>query len=470
MAAINYDIQNLMHRRARSLLTMTLLGSVFCSRLFAADLVQTYRAAAAHSPTLHAAMASKLSSGAGISIAASNLLPAIDLTANVSANASEQSSKDYTYGQAQGALSVSMPLFNASDWANVASAKQTAIAASHDYQATQQQFMLNVATAYFNVLSAKDQVDYLQAEIQFLTQSLKETKAGFQAGTKTIVDYKQSEASLSQAKAELIDAQNTLLNRRTQLTAFVGYRIDIIEPLKAHFPLKLPNPASPYLWTRQAMHYNETLQSAQHQAQAAQDHAVSVTTNAFIPDVSLVASASDHQYMGSEPTNSPRYNYSVGITATWTPFAGGANWFESLQAAKQSEATYSDAIYQMRETRAQTYQDYDAVISAMREVQAYQQSVKAAKVALKQFEARYRANVSTIVDVLDQVQKLTQARESLSNAKYQYILAMLQLKLDAGKLSMKSLEQVNQLLAQHQSFSIFHLASATLSTALTSMV
>jgi hypothetical protein len=50
----------------------------------------------------------------------------------------------------------------------------------------------------------------------------------------------------------------------------------------------------------------------------------------------------------------------------------------------------------------------------------------------------------TIVDVLDSTRKLYQAKQKLSEARYNYILSILSLKQAAGILEQKDLEEVNQ--------------------------
>ena len=77
-------------------------------------------------------------------------------------------------------------------------------------------------------------------------------------------------------------------------------------------------------------------------------------------------------------------------------------------------------------------------------VRAYSQSVISADSALKATEAGYEVGTRTIVDVLDSTRKLYQAKQKLSEARYNYILSILSLKQAAGTLEQKDLEDVNQ--------------------------
>ena len=87
---------------------------------------------------------------------------------------------------------------------------------------------------------------------------------------------------------------------------------------------------------------------------------------------------------------------------------------------------------------------YNNVNASIGSVRAYSQSVISADSALKATEAGYEVGTRTIVDVLDSTRKLYQAKQKLSEARYNYILSILSLKQAAGILEQKDLEDVNQ--------------------------
>lgn len=93
----------------------------------------------------------------------------------------------------------------------------------------------------------------------------------------------------------------------------------------------------------------------------------------------------------------------------------------------------------MKDVRAY-YNNINASIGTIR---AYQQSVISAKSALEATEAGYEVGTRTIVDVLDSTRSLYDANRNLSDARYNYILSVLQLKQAVGTLSEQDVLDIN---------------------------
>ncbi|GHY50080.1 outer membrane protein TolC [Vibrio cholerae] len=66
-----------------------------------------------------------------------------------------------------------------------------------------------------------------------------------------------------------------------------------------------------------------------------------------------------------------------------------------------------------------------------------------AKSALEATEAGFDVGTRTIVDVLDATRRLYDANKNLSNARYDYILSVLQLRQAIGTLSEQDVMDVN---------------------------
>ena len=108
-----------------------------------------------------------------------------------------------------------------------------------------------------------------------------------------------------------------------------------------------------------------------------------------------------------------------------------------MAASEQLERSF-------RSVQSTVRSSYNNVNASIGSVRAYSQSVISADSALKATEAGYEVGTRTIVDVLDATRKLYQAKQKLSEARYNYILSILSLKQAAGILEQKDLEDVNQ--------------------------
>ena len=86
------------------------------------------------------------------------------------------------------------------------------------------------------------------------------------------------------------------------------------------------------------------------------------------------------------------------------------------------------------------------MISGIARVQALRQALESSQTALKATEAGYEVGTRTAVDVLNARKTLVQAETDYSNARYDYIVSVLQLRLAAGTLDRAQLIEVNSYL------------------------
>jgi outer membrane protein len=82
-------------------------------------------------------------------------------------------------------------------------------------------------------------------------------------------------------------------------------------------------------------------------------------------------------------------------------------------------------------------------MSEMSRVQALQQAVESARVALQATEAGYEVGTRTTVDVLDGRRRLFDAETNYARSRYDYLINVLRLKLAAGILDPTEVADIN---------------------------
>jgi len=127
--------------------------------------------------------------------------------------------------------------------------------------------------------------------------------------------------------------------------------------------------------------------------------------------------------------------YNGGFVSSQTREAS-LNYQRALEERKQEHRTV------MRETRGA----YQGVISAISRVQALSDSLTSQQSVLEGKSRGYRSGVNTLLDVLDAESNLYETGRDLAQARYQYLINLLQLKRQAGSLSEEDLEFINGLL------------------------
>ena len=98
------------------------------------------------------------------------------------------------------------------------------------YQA-QQDLVIRVSQAYFDVLTAQDNVELLTNKKELIRQQLQAAKAKFEIGSATIVDANDAQARFDVANAQEIAAHADLVVKRGVLEQLIGHPVKHIKPM-----------------------------------------------------------------------------------------------------------------------------------------------------------------------------------------------------------------------------------------------
>ena len=89
---------------------------------------------------------------------------------------------------------------------------------------------------------------------------------------------------------------------------------------------------------------------------------------------------------------------------------------------------------------------YDGVVTGLAQVRALTQAVRSATTARDAVEAGVEVGTRTSVDLLDAQRELFRARNDLAQARYTYLLNVLQLERSVGDLDREDLARIDKLL------------------------
>ena len=433
---------------ARTITKILLIAasSLWVLSSYSADLLQVFNQASISDPLIRSQLKASDASTAGAFSVLGTLLPQLSAV-----DTPEVGAVDYDgyRGDVRGntlTLTATQVLFNLATFGTFLSSTETAAAARRTYDFQYQQFIVNVAKDYFNILDAEDQLEFANSEVTFLKQTLNQVKQRFNVGLGTLTEVKQALANYDTALASQIKAKNTLEDNNEILMESTGVMYTNLATLRSDFPFKLPMPQSIDAWVKIAIWHNNSLLASEHTTTAAW-HTAIATTGAQLPNLSLEATYTKARFNDNAPSvisSSPTVDdKTVGVVFGWDIFSGTGLFAASLQAAHNYEAQKYTTENTYRTVMSSVRQDYLAVVSDVSQIKAYKQSVIASQIALTQFEARYKVGTVTLVDVLKQIQNLFEAKQNLATAEYQYITDSLQLKLDSGTLTAKDMANLN---------------------------
>ena len=226
---------------------LTALG--LCGMAQAQTLVELYEAARAYDATYLAARAQ--ADAAEYRAAQAKALGLPTLTGNVRgvARQIDLPRSDFNSNNAlQTELNGRYPLFNKANQASMEQAERSLIASKAELEAAEQDLIIRLSQAYFDVLSAKDDVTLAKTNKTYILEQLASARRNFEVGTATITDTREAQSRADLATAQEIAAANALLNRRIALAYLVGRRD--ADPLPLATPVVLPTilPANVEEW------------------------------------------------------------------------------------------------------------------------------------------------------------------------------------------------------------------------------
>jgi outer membrane protein len=328
------------------------------------------------------------------------------------------------------------------------------VQAEATYQAAQQNLILRVAQAYFNVLSALDGLEANQASLEAISRQLDQADKRFEVGLIAITDVQEAKAARDTAAAAVIAAKRTLATAGDQLSEITGQKYDALNKPGDDMPLNTPQPASEDEWVTVSLDQNVSLLSSRLAADIAREN-VKIAFGGHLPTLDVIASKSrtttdnDISIANSPPfpqnttVNDRQYSLQISVPL----FSGGLTQSKVRQSQYLWIAAKEQVVQTSRATERQARDAYLGVISGIARVQALRQALESSRTALKATEAGYEVGTRTAVDVLNSRRILVQAETDYAVSRYDYIVSVIQLRLAAGNLSRSDVTEVNKWLA-----------------------
>ena len=243
----------------------------------AADLLTITRDALDNNAALASARAEYLSVEASRDVARSGLLPQINATGNVAHNQQYESQTSSRVGT--GAGGVNGDFSSASDDRyNTVSLSLEATQALYDevtrrevtqterqidqqvylLAATEQQLLIDTASAYFDILRAHEILEARLAQERAIGRQLEQAGEQFEVGLIAITEVEEARATFDQSRADRIAAESNLQVAFEALEQLTGQRYASIEALGDSMPVGLPEPSSRDYWVEQALELNRS--------------------------------------------------------------------------------------------------------------------------------------------------------------------------------------------------------------------
>lgn len=361
-------------------------------------------------------------------------------------------------------LQLQQSIFSWSLLETLAQAHKKVAQAEATYRAAQEDLVQRVATAYFNILNAVDNLAAQQASLEALTRQLDQANKRYQVGLIAITDVREAQAAHDNQAAAVIDAKRNLSSMQQALREITAQDYDSLAKPGEDMPLLTPQPADPERWVATSMDQNLSLVSSRLAADVARD-GVRIAFGGHLPTINLTGTRSDQisstdaeLAFGGLPPGRLSFpgeivNNQIQLQINVPIFSGGLVQSQVRQAQYTWIAAKDHVQTVSRQTEHQARDAYNNVVSEVARVNALKQGVLSADTALKATEAGYQVGTRTAVEVLQERQNLVQAQTNYAQARYNYLVDIVQLREAAGTLDDATLREINAWLTVSQPIS-----------------
>jgi len=420
------------------------------------DLLQIYREGLVSDPTLAAARATWVATHEALPQARSGLLPVMSLLGN--ANEQNYYNRLHTnpgvavtqqfpfYGYT---VTASQPLYRPQNWITFDQAKVQVNQADYTLASAQQDLIVRVAQAYFDVLLAQFTIELIESQKAAVSENLALAKRNFEVGVATITDTNDAQAKYDQIVAQEVSVQNDLANRMAALRAIIGRTPNSLVRVDTSYEPQLPSPLAIEPWMDRAIHDNYQVRIAQSNFDIATLE-IDRQRAAHYPTVDLVASFNQNYSGGAATTNISGNFYQdarlgiIGLQLNMPLYQGGLVNSRVRQAIANVDASRQNLESARRSAQLLAQTSYAGVTSGVAQVKALGQALKSAQVSYESNKLGLEVGVRTNLDVLNQQQQVFQTRFNIAQAYYNYIISALKLKQSVGTLSDEDVEKINR--------------------------
>jgi outer membrane protein len=422
----------------------------------AEDLMQIYRDALANDPTLASARATWQATQEAGPQALAGLLPAVTLQ-----GVAQQ--EDYwerlhtdpkltfstRYPNYNYTVSATQPIFRKQNLVAYDQAKQQVGQSDYTLTAAQQDLIVRVAQAYFDVLLAQFTIELTESQKAAVSENLAQAKRNFEVGTATITDTNDAQAKYDQIVAQELSAQNDLDNKIATLRAIIGRQPKELKRVGGKFEPELPSPSTLDAWVDQSLRENMQVRIAQSNYDIAVLE-VDRQRAGHYPTLDLVASF-NQGYAGASSTTSATAPLAfdsrlgiIGVQLNVPLYLGGSIDSKVRQAVANLEATRQNLEGARRAAQLATQTAFTGVTSGFAQIRALDQALTSAQVSYDSTKVGLEVGVRTNLDVLNQQQQVYQTRFNLAQAYYSFVINGLKLKQAVGTLNETDVDAINR--------------------------
>lgn len=418
-------------------------------------LLDIYQQALARDPQLASALSENRAAQEIIEQGKALYRPTVNLTAGASASQTDirflgaagnnpfrvqgrNNFEGYNYG-----VDARQPIYRKQNLVQIEQSKTQVSQADKQLHLTQQNLILRVTQAYFDVLIAQDKMTLMAAQKNAIMSQLEQAKANFEVGTATVTDVNEAQARYDLVLAQEIATENELQVAKRAIQAITGSMPEKLASVRADIhPENLSQSMDKWLEITAANNLNILLQQ---DALKFAEQEIERLSAGHLPTLDAVASYTLN-YANGNPNGfgSELESAVVGVQMQIPLYQGGAISSRVRQAVQNQEKAKDDIEVARRNAELETQRAYLNLSTSIAQVKALEQAETSSKLQVESTKLGYEVGVRNSVDVLNAEQQYFSARRDLLQARYNYLVNIIRLKASSGLIAEADLADINQ--------------------------
>ncbi|MGE0646187.1 MAG: TolC family protein [Nitrospira sp.] len=422
-----------------------------------ATLLQLYDLALATNPIVGGRQSSIAQAEAQQDQARSKLLPQVSATGFISwneltqdtTNAFTRQTTEFTsqYQGLRGVVQARQALFDLSSYRAYEGTGLTVKQAEQDLADARMSLATDLVDRYLEVLEATDEASYVQSELDVTDGETQRIRRMHERAMAKVTDLYEVEAYYQTLKTRELDVHNAKAVALEKVREVAGVSVTDLARLTTETLPPVPGQADQ--WVADAVTHHPAIQALQHAMEAAAKSIASQWAN-HLPQLSLQMAGIYAKNGGFDNRQLDPYTVgTLGLQLTMPLYSGGSVKAGEREAVARFEMTKYKHLQKQREIERETrtaflnaHTGYARMASTAREVDA--------RVKARDGQQRgYELGASTIIALLEAKKNLLKSRFAHARARYDYIRALVALRVWGGTLSRTDLEEINTWLARN---------------------
>ncbi len=331
-------------------------------------------------------------------------------------------------------FSLQQPLFTGFKLStNTQIARLNSLAAKQQYTQTEQDLILNIKNAYWNLFSAEKVKQAVDDNYQEVKAHLNDVQNFFKQGLSTKNDVLKVEVQLSEIQLQQIDAKNSVKLAIVNLDNVIG--LPLSTDLQVQGKIKISENLNYDLdqLINLALENRPDLKALKYQVEASKN-GITLAESNWYPQIYLTGN-----YYYNKPNqrilpNQNRFDatWDIGVGLSFNIWNWGATKDQTIQAKAQYEESV-DGLNTMKDAiTLEVTQDYYNMIKAREKVLVAEQTVSQAEENYRVTDDKFKQGLTLNSELLDSETALLQAKTNQIQSQVEYELAVAQIERSTG--------------------------------------